>query len=96
MKHAFPLDSAKDRPDGKNGEIRIDLNLTGEGEIELKIADNGIGMPKGFDIKNTESLGLKLVFGLIEKQLGGKIELNCENGVEYRITFKEKGYTKRV
>ncbi len=64
--------------------------------IELRIADNGIGMPKGFDPRNTDSLGLKLVFGLVENQLSGKIELNCENGVEYRIKFKESNRPKRI
>jgi len=73
-------------------EIR---NLKSE-VIELKIADNGIGMPEGFDIKNTDTLGSKLVFGLIEKQLDGKIDLNCENGVEFIIKFNVGCYRKRV
>jgi len=88
LKYAFP--------DNREGEIKINLCSTDKGEFELKIADNGIGMPEGFDIKNTDTLGSKLVFGLIEKQLGGKIELNCENGVEFLIKFKTGSYTKRV
>lgn len=82
--------------EGRNGEIRIDLYLTGEGEIGLKIADNGIGMPKGFNPKKAKTLGIQIVYGLVENQLNGKIELNCENGAEYLIKFKEQGYTKRV
>jgi len=75
---------------------KSEIRIPNSEMIELNIADNGIGMPKGFDIKNTDTLGLKLVFGLIEKQLGGKIELNCENGVEFLIKFKVRSYTKRI
>lgn len=88
MKHAFP--------ENRKGEIKITLCSTRKGEFELKIADNGIGMPESFDFKNTDTLGLKLVFGLVEKQLNGKINLNCENGVEFLIKFKVRDYTKRI
>ena len=80
---------------GRNPKSLPDKRQAGE-MIELMIADNGIGIPEGFDLRNTKTLGLQLVVGLIENQLGGKIELNCENGVEYLIRFKEPSYGKRV
>ena len=83
-------------PNNREGEIRIDLCSKDDGEIELRIADNGIGMPEDFDPGNTDTLGLKIITLLIEKQLRGKVELNLENGVEYLIKFKESNRPKRI
>ncbi|MFQ6044257.1 MAG: histidine kinase dimerization/phosphoacceptor domain -containing protein, partial [Candidatus Poribacteria bacterium] len=78
LKYAFP--------DGREGEININLRCI-EDRVELVVKDNGIGMPKDLDFKNTESLGLQLVTILVENQLQGKIELSRTEGTEFRITF---------
>lgn len=88
MKYAFPED--------RKGEIRIDLCLTGNGEIELRIADNGIGMPKEFDFRNSNSLGLQLVNSLTEHQLEGEMEMYMDKGVEFQLKFKDIDQIKRV
>ena len=88
LKYAFP--------DGRDGEIKIDIHSTDEGGIELKIADNGIGIPKDLDIKNLKSLGLRIIFDLIGYQLKGQVDLNTENGVEYLVRFKELDRKKRL
>jgi two-component sensor histidine kinase len=64
--------------------------------MELTVADNGTGIPEGFDFRKPGSLGLELVVLLAEKQLGGKIELNETKGTEFKITFKGLKYTKRI
>jgi two-component sensor histidine kinase len=79
MKYAFP--------EGREGEIRVSLQINEKGEIELKVADNGVGMPEGLDFENSDSLGLTLVNALVG-QLQGNIELSGEKGTEYKITFK--------
>jgi len=53
------------------------------------VGDNGVGLPKDLDFRNTTSLGLKLVTTLVE-QLGGTIELNRQGGTEFTITFREQ------
>jgi two-component sensor histidine kinase len=88
LKYAFP--------DDKKGEIRIELCLSGKGEIVLRVADNGVGMPKGFDPRNTKSLGLQIIYSLAEEQLKGKVELNLEKGVEYQIRFSVPDRPERV
>ena len=60
------------------------------------VSDNGIGFPDKLDIRNTQSLGLQLVTGLIEDQLGGKIEINKDKGTEFRIRFKELKHKKKI
>jgi two-component sensor histidine kinase len=81
MKYAFPLDKFKD----KKGEIRIDCR-SNNAEHTLVFSDNGVGLPEDIDIQETETLGMELVTTLV-KQLGGNIELNRNNGTEFKITF---------
>jgi two-component sensor histidine kinase len=57
VKHAFPQ---------SEGTITIKLKSLNE-QMELTIADNGIGLPKGMDIENTKTLGLKLVKSLVNQ-----------------------------
>ncbi len=77
LKYAFP--------DGRKGEIKIDLYTEGEKSI-LKISDNGIGLPEGVNFKNTETLGLRLV-NILVNQIDGKMELNNTNGTSFKIEF---------
>jgi PAS domain S-box-containing protein len=90
MKYAFPGD--------KKGEIKIALHTTGDGEIELGVSDNGVGMSNDFDFRKADSLGLKLVIMLAEGQLRGHVALKGDNGTEFLIRFKEskeKGNSRR-
>jgi two-component sensor histidine kinase len=89
LKYAFP--------DEKAGHIRIVLQSTVKGEMELRISDNGAGLPEGLDFEDPKTLGLKLVRGLAEDQLRGKVELTGEKRSDFLITFKEiTGHTKNI
>ncbi len=79
LKYAFPED--------KKGLINIIFSKT-DNIFTLIIKDDGIGLKPNTDIKNTESLGLELVNNLT-RQIDGNVELECEDGVEFKITFKE-------
>ena len=83
LKHAFP--------GGRNGKIRIAISSTDKEGFELVVSDNGVGIPKDLDFRNTESLGLSLVTILAEQQLKGKIKLNRTRGTEFNINFKRRG-----
>ena len=56
----------------------------------MVFSDNGIGIPEDLDCRNTDSLGLSLIFNLTEHQLGGKVELDRSNDTEFKISFKEQ------
>lgn len=88
IKHAFP--------EGRKGEVKIALKKTTAGEIEMRVIDNGAGIPADIDFNTTESLGLRLVNALSKEQLQGNIELNENGGTEFRIRFKDLGYEKRL
>ncbi len=83
VKHAFP----DDRP----GEITISFIAVSEDIMELSVSDNGIGVPDDFDLKESESLGLKLVTRLAERQLNGALSLELTDKTKYMIRFKRGG-----
>jgi two-component sensor histidine kinase len=50
------------------------------------VADNGVGLPEGFDAGETESLGMLLVNALTD-QLDGRLEWNAGKGTVWKMTF---------
>jgi PAS domain S-box-containing protein len=78
LKYAFP--------DGRSGEVRIELHEHSAGLAMLVVADNGIGLRSDIDWVTARSLGLRLVRTLAE-QLGAKIEVKSHSGTEVQLTF---------
>jgi two-component sensor histidine kinase len=83
VKHAF--NSSMD------GEIRLSLKHDPDEGFELKVSDNGKGLPEDNDFSETPTLGLKLVRNLAEKQLKGKLSIGGDKGAEIRLTFPDQG-----
>jgi PAS domain S-box-containing protein len=54
-------------------------------KIRMVIRDNGVGLPKGFDIEQSNRLGLKLMRALVEQQLHGSVTITSENGTRVVI-----------
>ena len=86
IKYAFPK--------GMNGEILVSLKFI-DNKYELRISDNGIGMPANIDLNKLETLGLLLVTNLTE-QIDGEITINRNHGTEFIIRFKEIKYKNRI
>lgn len=78
VKYAFP--------DKINGEVKVSFKYTETKECQLIISDNGVGLPKDFNIDETESLGMNLMRGLTD-QLDGTFSLEDQNGLKITITF---------
>lgn len=74
-------------PNSKKGNIFISLKRKEGGPNLLIIKDDGIGMPKNLNIKETESLGLQLVMTLVD-QIDGKLTCESKNGTRFLIEFK--------
>lgn len=79
-KHAF-------KP-GEKGVIEIDMKISKGNQIVISIRDNGKGFSSDFDLAQTESLGLKLVRNLVERQLKGVVKLSKKNYTEFILKFK--------
>ncbi|MDF5721540.1 MAG: histidine kinase dimerization/phosphoacceptor domain -containing protein [Rhizonema sp. PD37] len=70
------------------GEISISFLLLGKGNYLLSVSDNGIGIPEDIEIRKQKSLGLQLVWNLVE-QLEGKISFHSNLGTLFTINFSE-------
>ncbi|HVX17633.1 MAG TPA: histidine kinase N-terminal domain-containing protein [Acidimicrobiales bacterium] len=79
--HAFP--------DGASGEVHISL-ADEHGELVVRVADTGVGLPEGFDIGQAGGLGLTIVRALVTSDLAGTITATSPPGrtgtvVEVRV-----------
>ena len=77
LKHAFPADCG--------GKIEIELTQREEG-LALCVRDNGVGIPEEIGLRNSETLGLRLVRSLV-MQLEGKARIQRSEGTAIEITF---------
>ncbi len=81
FKHAFPKSQKKK----KKCFISVSMHQAGK-KIELTVGDNGIGLPKTIDPKNSRTLGFQLVDTLV-KQLDGSLKITREKGTKFTIVF---------
>ncbi len=88
LKHGFPHN--------RKGEIKITLARTAAGKIALTFADNGVGVPAGFDFRAQATLGLQTIFMIVEHQLQGTIQFETGQGITCKILFESVGYLARV
>jgi two-component sensor histidine kinase/AmiR/NasT family two-component response regulator len=79
LKYAFP--------DGRRGEILVALCRENE-RITLRVADNGVGLPRGLDWHNTKSLGLRIV-NILARQLKGTVHHDTGAGADFSLIFEK-------
>jgi two-component sensor histidine kinase len=54
----------------------VDLTMSNdESALRVEVRDDGLGLPEGFDIEKTSSLGLSIVRDLVVSQLEGTISM---------------------
>ena len=76
-KHAFK---------GRNhGDIWINFSQY-QGTYRMVIRDNGVGFPPGYDPEKVTTLGMTLIFGLVQ-QLGSKLYIESKNGTQFSFEF---------
>jgi two-component sensor histidine kinase len=78
LKYAFP--------DARAGKIMITVEYAGEQEIAIRIADNGVGLPEGFNLLKANSLGITLISGLTG-QLKGNFTVDGSDGLSISVQF---------
>ncbi len=72
-----------------NGKIYISGQLI-QDTYQIIIKDNGKGFPLGFNPKQSKTLGLRLVQGLVRQIKGEIIFKDVDKGIEIIINFKVK------
>lgn len=87
MKYAFP----QGEPAPGQDDCRILVRITIEDDAYiLCVADNGAGLPSGFDWSRANTMGLTLVHMIGCHQLGGSYALDQEGGLKVTLRFSEK------
>jgi two-component sensor histidine kinase len=89
LKYAFP--------GGRSGAVHLTLRRLPGGAFELSIADNGVGLPEGYDPEGSHSLGMTLMHGF-GQQLGGQLTITSGQGLRLsgspgttiRLVFEEE------
>lgn len=79
IRHAFP-------PGWSGGIVRIHVSLTPDNQMEVIVADNGVGLPAGFDPETCTSVGMQVVTALVE-QIGGVMRVSQHQGTQISVTF---------
>lgn len=77
IKYAFP--------DNTSGIVKMALEKRNN-KVQLRIKDNGIGLPAGFKVHEDEGFGLVLV-SLLSKQLGGRFRIEGQRGTKAVLEF---------
>lgn len=78
LKHAFPQET--------EGKIVISIKLITESNYAFHYCDNGV--KEITEIENKNSLGLKLIRGLVEQIKGSCIKIGRSHGFIYEFNFK--------
>ncbi len=68
------------------GEITTTLRTGPDGRVDLRVSDNGVGLPAGMDWRKSRSLGLRLIH-LLAGQLNATVEMRTGGGTDFLITF---------
>jgi len=78
FKYAFPNDA--------EGIISISITRSSEHQILLRIRDDGAGLPSGFDVAKSESMGMNLMRGL-SAEIGADFSISSQNGTRIDINL---------
>jgi len=84
FRHARPA-----QPKGRAGRVRIEAWREPDGRVNIEVQDDGPGLPEELDPERSGGLGMKLMFGLVRRQLGGELSIAGGGpGTRVRIRFR--------
>jgi two-component sensor histidine kinase/ABC-type amino acid transport substrate-binding protein len=88
FKHAFP--------DGRAGHITLRVRRDGPEHFVLEYADNGMGLPEGFNSRSPKTLGLQSIFAIVEQQLSGEVQIAKADGLHFILRIATSHYQERI
>jgi two-component sensor histidine kinase len=69
------------RPNGAGRDDSLEVTAVRRSQqLTMTVADNGTGLPAGFDLDSATSLGLQIVRTLVISELGGRLEIRPRAG----------------
>jgi len=75
--------------DEEDGEIHVSLKKEDEKHYVLNIGDNGVGFADKVNLKNTKTLGLRLIHNLTRQLKGSISKDESKKGTNYIVKFQE-------
>jgi two-component sensor histidine kinase len=63
-------------PDSRGADSLVVMARRLPGKLTVMVADSGAGLPEGFDLGSSDSLGLQIVRTLVVAELGGSLKIN--------------------
>ena len=84
-----PLKNTTPGPSQEGNTIRVEMRKEGDACI-LIVSDNGVGLPPGFDIQTSQTLGMSLVRSWAVHQLRGTLEVDVQKGTKFIMTSSGK------
>jgi PAS domain S-box-containing protein len=88
VKHAFAGRAS--------GSIRVSLRRASPGVLELRVSDDGVGLPEGFDFRRDGHVGLQTVVSIVEMQLRGSIAFEPGAGTTCAAAVRDDIFKARV
>ncbi len=80
---------------GADGVVSIGMQNNSDNNILLEIHDNGVGLPHDFTIAGSDSMGMRLIKGLV-KQVGGKLLVENDHGARIQVEFAADTHLKTI
>lgn len=68
------------------GQVQVQLSNIAD-QVVIQIKDDGSGLPEGFSLDQTRSLGLRIVQTLVQDDLRGRFSLYEQDGVVAEVAF---------
>jgi two-component sensor histidine kinase len=88
--HAFP--------EGEPGSIELVAERDGD-DLVVRVRDDGVGLPDGFDLATSDGLGLEIVRTLVTTELGGTLSMGPPaeggHGTEVVLDLPRAGKPRR-
>jgi PAS domain S-box-containing protein len=82
-------------PEGRSGVVELALRAGPDNQYTLIVRDQGIGLPAGFDVSTSNTLGLYLV-NILSAQLGAALSVESNGqGTTFEVTFRANTKNQR-
>ena len=83
-------------PSEAAGEVQVKFDHSAPDRLRLEVCDHGVGLPTGFDIRQSNaSLGMRLI-STFTRQLDGNLTVaSAEPGTRFILDMPARGDTAR-
>lgn len=82
LKYAF-------RSGDDSGALSVKCSKADDGLITFVVKDNGPGLPQGFDMNSSDTLGMRIISSLAA-QIEAEVEIASQGGASFTLRFRDR------